>query len=55
MTRTRNIILLVLVIFAVYWILTEPSDAADATNALWDLLVGGLQNIGTFFDELISN
>lgn len=55
MTRTRNIILFVLVIFAVYSILTNPEQSADAANYLWDGLIDGLQAIGVFFNELLEN
>lgn len=54
MTRTRNIILFVLVIFAVYSILTSPTQSADVANTLWDGMLGGLSAIGTFFNALIS-
>jgi hypothetical protein len=53
-TRTRNIILFVLVIFAVYSIMTSPTQSADVANTLWDGIINGLQAIGTFFNALIA-
>jgi hypothetical protein len=53
-TRTRNIILFVLVIFAIYSILTSPRQSADVANTLWDGMLDGLRAIGTFFNALID-
>jgi hypothetical protein len=55
MTRTRNILLFVLVIFIVYSILTSPTRSADVANTLWDGMIDGLRAIGTFFNALIDS
>ena len=44
-----------LVIFLLYAILTNPGVAADIVGRVWDLLYGGLQNLFSFFNELLNN
>ena len=53
MTRTRQVILIVLLLFAAYAIYTSPAASADAVRAVWNVIVSAVEAIFRFFDELI--
>jgi hypothetical protein len=53
MPPIKKIVLWLIVIFLLYAILTNPSDAADIVDAAWDLILEGLRNIFDFFDALL--
>jgi hypothetical protein len=40
--------------FVLYAILTSPEPAANMLGSAWDIVLNGLQNIGHFFDSLLS-
>ena len=50
----KKIILWLLTIFLIYTILTSPGDAADIVGSAWDVIANGVENIGRFFDELLT-
>ena len=50
----KKIILWLLTIFLIYAILTSPGDAADIVASAWDVIANGVENIGRFFDELLT-
>lgn len=50
----KKIVLWLLTIFLLYAILTSPDEAATMVGSAWDVIEGGVANIGRFFDSLIS-
>lgn len=52
--KAKLILIWGLVIFAIYAIVTSPDRAADIVQATWDIIVTGFQNIGRFFQGLLS-
>ena len=50
----KKIILWLHTIFLIYAILTSPGDAADIVGTAWDVIANGVENIGRFFDELLT-
>jgi len=53
-TRTRQIILILLLLFAAYAVYTSPGKSADAVHAAWNVLVNAVNAIFRFFDALIT-
>ncbi len=53
MTRTRQIVLFLVLIFVIYAIYTSPGKSADAVHAAWDVLTKAVSAIFRFFDALI--
>lgn len=53
--RLRRAILIILIIFVIYAVINDPTTSADKTGSIWDWLKGGIDNIATFFDELIAS
>lgn len=54
MPPIKKIVTWALVIFLAYAIITSPSDAADIFQSAWDVIVNGVRNIATFFNDLIA-
>ena len=54
MVRAKKVLVWVLVAFAVYAIITSPTQAADIVHQVWTLLVQGFVNLGHFFDALLQ-
>ena len=54
MTRTRQIILFLVVIFVIYAIYNSPTKSANAVQAAWGVLVAGVEAIFRFFDALLT-
>jgi len=54
MTRTRQVILVIVLIFIAYAIYTSPARSADAVQAIWNVIVNAMNAIFTFFDNLIN-
>lgn len=50
----KQILIWLLFGFIVYAIITSPDRAADIVQAIWDIIVTGVQNIGRFFTSLIE-
>jgi hypothetical protein len=53
-TRARQVILVIVIVFIAYAIYTSPARTADAVHAIWNVIVNALQAIFTFFDNLIK-
>ncbi len=54
MPPVKKIFWWLIVIFLLYAILTSPDDAAAMVGNIWDIIVGGIENIGQFFDNLLN-
>ena len=54
MPPIKKIVTWILVIFLLYAILTNPDAAADIVGSAWDIIYSGLQNIFSFFNELLQ-
>lgn len=54
MTRTRQVLLAIVVIFILYAIYTSPGKSADAVHAIWNVLATAVSAIFRFFDDLIN-
>ncbi len=54
MTRTRQVLLVIVVIFILYAIYTSPSKSADAVHAIWNVLTAAVNAIFRFFDRLLN-
>jgi|SwirhirootsSR2_FD_contig_41_1488841_length_536_multi_2_in_0_out_0_2 hypothetical protein len=52
--KARRIIILILVVFAIYAVITNPNRAADVVSSGWDIVWQGVVAITRFFDALIS-
>jgi len=55
MVRAKKVLIWVLGAFAVYAIITAPTQAADIVHQVWELLMQGFVNLGHFFDALLGN
>jgi hypothetical protein len=53
-TRTRQIILILVLIFVAYAVYTSPNRSADAVHAAWQVLTNAVSAIFRFFDALLS-
>jgi len=53
MVRAKKVLVWVLVAFAVYAIITSPTQAADIVHQVGNLLSQGFVNLGHFFDALL--
>ncbi len=53
MTRTRQILLVVVLLFVAYAVYTSPGKSADAVHAVWNVLTNAVNAIFRFFDALI--
>lgn len=54
MSRTRKVILIILVAFAIYAVYRSPDQAGDFVANLWDILMQGLDAVGAFFNSVLS-
>jgi hypothetical protein len=52
-TRTRQVILIIVLLFVAYAVYNSPAKSADAVHALWNVLVNAVNALFRFFDELI--
>jgi hypothetical protein len=52
-TRTRQVILAIVVIFILYAIITNPTASANVAREIWNLIVTALRSIFSFFNHLI--
>lgn len=53
MTRTRRIVVFILLIFAIYAIVVSPSQSADIVRTAFDTLAEAIRAIFRFFDALL--
>ncbi len=54
MTRTRQIVLFLVLIFVIYAIYTSPDRSADAVQAAWNVVTTAVAAIFRFFDALLT-
>lgn len=54
MTRTRSVLVTILLIFALYAILNSPQQAADVVTSAFDQIAEWLRAVGEFFDGLLT-
>ena len=54
MTRARQVILAIIVIFILYAIYTNPAASANAARAIWNVIVSAINSIFSFFRHLIN-
>lgn len=52
--RTKKVLTIILVAFAVYAVYSDPQQAADSVRAVFDALMTGLGSVADFFDQLLS-
>ncbi len=54
MSRTRQVILIIIVAFLVYAVIKYPTRSAQVVHDIWDLIVAAFTSIFTFFNQLIT-
>ncbi len=54
MPPVKKIVVWLIVIFLLYAIFTNPTDAANIVSDVWHILEKAVKNIAKFFDELLS-
>ena len=54
MTRTRQVILVIVLAFIIYAIYTNPARSADAVHAIWAVIVNAFNAVIRFFNALIK-
>jgi hypothetical protein len=53
-TRTRQVILIIVLLFVAYAVYTSPAKSADAVHAAWNVVVNAVNAIFAFFNALIT-
>ena len=53
MTRTRRIILLIVLAFVIYAVVTSPNQAAGYVQTVFQWLAGAIRSVFTFFNALL--
>lgn len=54
MTRTRRIIVFIVLLFVLYVIITNPALAADYVQSAFFFLADAVRSVFTFFGELLQ-
>ena len=54
MTRTRQIVLILVLIFVAYAVYNDPNRSADAVHAAWGVLTNAVSAIFRFFNALMT-
>jgi hypothetical protein len=54
MKWVRRIALALVVLFALFYLVTRPEDAANAVQGAVDAVFGGAEAVGRFFSSLAS-
>lgn len=54
MKWVKRLVLALVVIFALFYLITRPEDAAGAVKSAVEAVWGAVQSIGTFFTSLSS-
>jgi len=52
MTRTRRIILLIVLAFVIYAVVTSPAQAADFVKTVFEWLASAVRSVFDFFNAL---
>ena len=50
----KKVFLLLLVGFAIYYLLSTPADAADFVSSSFSGIMDAFQRVGVFFNELVN-
>lgn len=50
----KKVFLLLLVGFAIYYLLSTPADAADFVSSSFSGIMDAFERVGVFFNELIN-
>jgi hypothetical protein len=50
----KKVFLLLLVGFAIYYLLSTPDDAANFVSSSFSGIMDGFQQVGVFFNELVN-
>ena len=50
----KKVFLLLLVGFAIYYMLSTPDDAANFVSSSFSGIMDGFQQVGVFFNELVN-
>jgi len=53
-TRTRQIILILVLIFVAYAVYTSPNRSADAVHAAWNVITTAVAHVFDFFNALLT-
>jgi hypothetical protein len=53
-TRTRQIILILVLIFVAYAVYTSPTRSADAVHAAWNVITTAVAHVFDFFNALLT-
>jgi hypothetical protein len=53
-TRTRQVIFVIIVAFIIYAIYTNPARSAVAVRDIWNIIVSAFRSIFSFFSHLIN-
>ena len=54
-SRTRQIIVVIVLAFVVYAVVNSPQQSANVVNDAWGSIKHGLHSVGTFFNTLINS
>ncbi|MGZ4626491.1 MAG: hypothetical protein ACXV3S_09440 [Kineosporiaceae bacterium] len=54
MTRTRQVILIIIVAFLIYAVYTNPSGVANVVTEIWNVIVSFFRSVVIFFNDLIT-
>lgn len=50
----KKVFLLLLVGFAIYYLLSTPGDAADLVSSSFSGIIDGFERVGVFVNELVN-
>ncbi|WP_201299497.1 hypothetical protein [Aeromicrobium sp. 9AM] len=50
----KKVFLLLLIGFAIYYLLSTPDDAADFVSSAFSGIIDAFQQVGVFFNELTN-
>ena len=50
----KKVFLLLLIGFAIYYLLSTPADAADFVTSAFGGIMDAFQRVGVFFNELVD-
>ncbi|HVN11135.1 MAG TPA: hypothetical protein VMT69_03495 [Kineosporiaceae bacterium] len=54
MTRTRQVIGIIIVAFLIYAVYTNPAGVANVVLEIWNIIVSFFQSVVAFFNHLIA-
>lgn len=51
----KRVLVVILVVFAIYAVWTQPNRSADVVGNGWDQVKTGASSVGDFFDRLMTS